>query len=176
MATHYFACSQQITLVDFSFYSITLHIDCSWLLVPKDWGNVYLREWNMKCFVHLGVLYYYALFEQKKRLTWVHLSIYYLCNYKINLVEFCTQNLLWKFSVHPRLTLSEMFYLMMLLVTEIIQHWWWMNEWMNVECWWNDTVRGKLIYLKKNVSRATGDCSITEASMEFCQTPYSICN
>ena len=42
---------------------------------------------------------------------------------KLILVEFCTQKLLGKFNVCSHLTLSKMFYSMMLLVTEIVQHW-----------------------------------------------------
>jgi hypothetical protein len=42
---------------------------------------------------------------------------------KLILVEFCTQKLMGEFSVCSHLTLSKMFYLMMLLITEIVQQW-----------------------------------------------------
>ena len=41
---------------------------------------------------------------------------------KLILVEFCTKKLLDKFCVCSHLALSETFYSMMLLVTEIVQH------------------------------------------------------
>ena len=143
----------------FRFYSITLHIDCSWLLVPEGWGNMKLGEWNMKCFLHVGVFYYYYYYahsEQNIRLSWLSLLHFFISvTMKLILVEFCTQKLLGKFSVCSYLTLSKMFYSVMLLVTEIVQHWWWMSEWMNMECFWNDTDRGKLMYLKKNLPQCS---------------------
>jgi len=42
---------------------------------------------------------------------------------KLILVEFCTQKLMGEFSVCSCLTLSKTFYLIMLLVTEIVQQW-----------------------------------------------------
>jgi len=42
---------------------------------------------------------------------------------KLILVKFCTEKLLGESSVCSNLTLSGMFYSLMLLVAEIVQHW-----------------------------------------------------
>jgi hypothetical protein len=34
---------------------------------------------------------------------------------------------------------SEVFYLTMVLITEIVWHQWWMNEWMSMEHWQGQT-------------------------------------
>jgi len=52
-----------------------------------------------------------------------HYSIFISLTMKLILVEFCTEKLLGEFSVCAHMTLSRMFYSVMLLVNEIIQHW-----------------------------------------------------